>query len=89
MLWIIVGVVLGGAVQDFVILCASVRRDGKSLGQMAREEIGPVAGFTALVAVLGIMIVLIAVLALVVVNALRVEPVGHGHDRPHDPDRAC
>ena len=64
--------------QDFVILCSSVRRNGKSLGQMAKEEIGPVAGFTALVAVLGIMIVLIAVLALVVVNALRREPVGRG-----------
>jgi carbon starvation protein len=75
-LWIIVGVALGGAVQDFVILCASVRRDGKSLGQMAKEEIGPVAGFTALVAVMGIMIVLIAVLALVVVNALKASPWG-------------
>ena len=75
-IWIIVGVVLGGAVQDFVILCSSVRRDGKSLGQMARQEIGPVAGFTALVAVLGIMIVLIAVLALVVVNALKSSPWG-------------
>jgi carbon starvation protein len=75
-LWIIVGVALGGAVQDFVILCASVRRDGKSLGQMAKEEIGPVAGYTALVAVLGIMVVLIAVLALVVVNALKASPWG-------------
>ena len=75
-LWIIVGVVFGGAVQDFVILCASVRRDGKTLGQMAKEEIGPVAGYTALVAVLGIMIVLIAVLGLVVVNALRASPWG-------------
>jgi carbon starvation protein len=75
-IWIIVGVALGGAVQDFVILCASVRRNGKSLGQMAREEIGPVAGFTALVAVLGIMIVLLAVLALVVVNALKASPWG-------------
>ena len=75
-IWIIVGVALGGAVQDFVILCSSVRRNGKSLGQMAREEIGPVAGFTALVAVLGIMIVLIAVLALVVVNALGESPWG-------------
>jgi carbon starvation protein len=75
-IWIIVGVALGGAVQDFVILCASVRRDGKSLGQMAKEEIGPIAGFTALVAVLGIMIVLIAVLALVVVNALKASPWG-------------
>src|SRR5262245_51174038 len=75
-IWIVVGVVLGGAVQDFVILCSSVRRDGKTLGQMARQEIGPVAGFTALVAVLGIMIVLIAVLALVVVNALKSSPWG-------------
>ena len=75
-LWIVVGVVLGGAVQDMVILAGSVRRDGKSLGQMAREEIGPVAGFTALVAVLGIMIVLISVLALVVVNTLRASPWG-------------
>lgn len=75
-IWIIVGAVLGGAVQDFVILCASVRRDGKTLGQMAKEEIGPVAGYTALVAVLGIMIVLIAVLGLVVVNALKASPWG-------------
>ncbi len=75
-LWIVVGVVLGGAVQDFVILASSVRRDGKSLGQMAREEIGTVAGGTALVAVLGIMIILISVLALVVVNALRDSPWG-------------
>jgi carbon starvation protein len=76
MLWILVGVAIGGAVQDFVILAASVRRNGKSLGQMAKEEIGPIAGYTALVAVLGIMIVLIAVLALVVVNALRGSPWG-------------
>jgi carbon starvation protein len=75
-IWIIVGVALGGAVQDFVILCSSLRRNGKSLGQMAKEEIGPIAGFTALVAVLGIMIVLIAVLALVVVNALGESPWG-------------
>ncbi len=76
MLWILVGVALGGAVQDFVILCSSVRRNGKSLGQMAKEEIGPVGGFTALVAVMGIMVVLIAVLGLVVVNALRASPWG-------------
>jgi carbon starvation protein len=75
-LWIVVGVVLGGAVQDMVILAASTRRDGRSLGQMAKDEIGPVAGLTALVAVLGIMIVLISVLALVVVNALRSSPWG-------------
>ena len=75
-IWIIVGVALGGAVQDLVILASSIRRDGKSLGQMAKDEIGPVAGFTALVAVLGIMIVVIAVLALVVVNALKASPWG-------------
>jgi carbon starvation protein len=75
-IWIIVGVALGGAVQDFVILASSVRRNGKSLGQMAREEIGPVAGTTALVSVLGIMIVLLAVLGLVVVNALKSSPWG-------------
>ncbi len=75
-IWIIVGVALGGAVQDFVILASSIRRDGKSLGQMAKDEIGPVAGYTALVAVLGIMVVLIAVLALVVVNALKSSPWG-------------
>jgi carbon starvation protein len=75
-LWIIVGVALAGAVQDFVILAGSVRRDGKSLGQMAREEINPVAGATALIAVLGIMIIIVAVLGLVVVNALKVSPWG-------------
>src|SRR5687768_813421 len=75
-IWIVVGVAIGGAVQDMVILAASTRRNGKSLGQMAREEIGPIAGFTAQLAVLGIMIVLISVLALVVVNALRDSPWG-------------
>ena len=75
-LWIIVGVAVGGAVQDFVILCSSMRRNGKTLGQMAKDEIGPVAGFTALVAVLGIMVVLISVLALVIVNALKASPWG-------------
>jgi len=75
-LWIIIGVVLGGAVQDLVILCASLRRDGKSLGQMAAEEIGPVAGIIALVAILGIMVILISVLGLVIVNALKASPWG-------------
>ncbi len=75
-LWIIIGAVLGGAVQDFIILFASMRRDGKSLGQMAREEIGRVGGFTALVTVLLIMIILLAVVALVVVNALKGSPWG-------------
>jgi len=75
-LWIIIGAVLGGCVQDFVILFCSMRRDGKSLGQMAREEIGRVGGITALVTVLLIMIILLAVVALVVVNALKGSPWG-------------
>jgi len=75
-LWIIIGAVLGGAVQDFVILFSSLRRDGKSLGQMAREEIGKVGGLTALLTVLFIMIILLAVVALVVVNALKGSPWG-------------
>ena len=75
-LWIVIGVVLAGAVQDFVILCASMRRNGKSLGQMARDEIGPVAGFVSLVAILLIMLILMSVLALVVVKALKSSPWG-------------
>ena len=75
-LWIVIGCVLGGAVQDFVILFCSMRRDGKSLGQMARQEIGKVGGFTALITVLLIMIVLLAVVGLVVVNALKGSPWG-------------
>jgi carbon starvation protein len=70
-LWIVIGAVLGGAVQDFVILFASMRRDGKSLGEMAREEIGKVGGFAALFTVLLIMVILLAVVGLVVVNALK------------------
>ena len=75
-LWIIIGVVLGGAVQDFLILAGSLRRDGKSLGQMAREEIGVLGGFAALSGVLLIMVILMAVLGLVIVNALKGSPWG-------------
>jgi carbon starvation protein len=75
-IWIIVGVILAGAVQDMTILFFSMRRDGKSLGQMAREEIGPVGGAAALIAVLSIMVILLAVLALVVVLALAASPWG-------------
>jgi carbon starvation protein len=75
-IWLIAGVVLGGAVQDFLILCASMRRDGKSLGQIAKEEVNPVAGLAAMIAIFAIMIILLAVLALVVVNALRDSPWG-------------
>ncbi len=69
-LWILIGVVLGGAVQDFVILFCSLRRDGRSLGQMVKDELGSGAGFIALLAILSILVILLAVLALVVVNAL-------------------
>jgi carbon starvation protein len=75
-IWIIVGVILAGAVQDMTTLFFSMRRDGKTLGQMAREEIGPVGGAAALIAVLSIMVILLAVLALVVVNALAASPWG-------------
>ncbi|TDO43990.1 carbon starvation protein [Kribbella sp. VKM Ac-2527] len=75
-IWIVVGVIFAGAVQDMVVLFLSMRRDGKSLGQMAREEIGKVGGAAALIAVFAIMIILLAVLALVVVNALAHSPWG-------------
>ena len=75
-LWIVTGAVLGGCVQDFVILFASIRRDGKSLGQMAKEEVGPLAGFTALFSIVSILIILLAVVALVVTNALNASPWG-------------
>lgn len=73
-IWIIAGAVIGGAVQDFIILFGSMRRNGKTLGQIAKEEIGPVGGALALVGILAIMIILIAVLAMVVVNALAESP---------------
>ena len=75
-LWILIGVVLGGAVQDFVILFCSLRRDGKSLGQMLKEELNTTAGIIALGAILAIMVILLAVLALVVVKALAESPWG-------------
>jgi carbon starvation protein len=75
-IWIVFGVVLAGAVQDFVILFASMRRDGMSLGQMAKQETGPVVGLLSMVAVLCILVILSAVLALVVVNALKDSPWG-------------
>ncbi|WP_405973965.1 carbon starvation protein A [Streptomyces sp. NBC_00988] len=74
--WIIAGVIFAGAVQDMVVLFFSTRRDGRSLGQMAREEIGPFGGAAALIATFAIMIILLGVLALVVVNALASSPWG-------------
>ena len=73
-LWILFGAVLGGAVQDMTTLFFSTRRNGRSLGQMARDELGPVGGIAALVGTLVIMIILIAVLGLVVVNAMKHSP---------------
>ncbi|MEO8417402.1 MAG: carbon starvation CstA family protein [Methylophilaceae bacterium] len=73
-LWILIGAVLGGCVQDMVTLFLSTRRDAKSLGQMARDELGPVGGAAALVGTFAIMIILIAVLGLVVVNAMKHSP---------------
>ena len=76
MLWILFGVVLAGAVQDMLVLFLSVRRDGRSLGEMIRSEMGNAAGITAMVGILAIMVILLAVLALVVVKALAVSPWG-------------
>jgi carbon starvation protein len=73
-LWILIGGVLGGCVQDMVVLFVSTRRDGRSLGQMARDELGTIGGYAALFGTLAIMIILIAVLGLVVVNAMKHSP---------------
>ena len=73
-LWLIAGAVLAGCVQDFVILFCSIRRDGKSLGEMAREEVSKRGGFIAQIAILAILVILLAVVALVVVNALKSSP---------------
>ncbi|MGA3284329.1 MAG: carbon starvation CstA family protein [Verrucomicrobiota bacterium] len=75
-LWILIGAVLGGAVQDFVILLCSMRRDGKSLAQMVKEELNSPAGFIAMLAILAILIIMLAVLALVVVKVLAESPWG-------------
>jgi carbon starvation protein len=75
-LWILVGVIFAGAVQDFMVLFFSTRRDGKSLGDMARAELGPAAGIVAMIGVLMIMFIVLAVLALVVVKALASSPWG-------------
>src|ERR1700716_4613709 len=75
-LWILIGATLGGAVHDMIVLFASVRRGGKTLGQMVKEEIGPGVGVLALISVLAIMIILLAVLALVVVEGLAKSPWG-------------
>jgi carbon starvation protein len=73
-LWILIGAVLGGCIQDMVILFASTRRDGRSLGQMARDELGPIGGAAALVGTLMILVILISVLGLIIVNAMKHSP---------------
>ena len=73
-LWILAGSVLGGCVQDMVILFCSTRRDGRSLGQMARDELGLIGGWAAMVGAMLIMVILIAVLGLVIVNAMKHSP---------------
>lgn len=75
-IWIIVGVIFAGAVQDYLVLFFSMRRGGRSLGQMAKEELGTVGGYAAILATLAIMIIITAILALVVVNALGESPWG-------------
>src|SRR3954467_1511793 len=73
-LLILAGAVLGGCVQDMVIMFCSTRRDGRSLGQMARDELGPLGGWAAMVGTMLIMLILIAVLGLVIVNAMKHSP---------------
>lgn len=75
-IWLLVGVVLAGAVQDFLVLFISTRRDGRSLGEMAKQEFGPFAGIVVMLGALGVMIIILAVLALVVVKALAHSPWG-------------
>ena len=75
-MWIIFGVIFAGAVQDYMVLAISTRRGGRSIGQMARDTLGPVGGWAAMLAVMTIMVILIAVLGLVVVNALAESPWG-------------
>lgn len=76
MLWILIGATLGGGVHDAIVMFASIRRGGKSVGQMLKEEVNPVVGFVAMISVLAIMTILLAVLGLVVVKALAESPWG-------------
>ena len=90
MLWILAGVVFAGAVQDFMVLFISTRRDGRSLGDLVKSELGPVPGVIALFGAFGIMVIILAVLALIVVKALAESPWGTftvgGNDSDRDGD---
>ena len=88
LLWLVIGVCLGGAVHDFMILAASIRRKGKSLAEIARTEISPLSGFVAGIAILFIVVIALAGLGLVVVNALGRISVGHVHRWFHHSARA-
>lgn len=81
MIWILAGVVLAGAVQDFMVLFVSTRRDGRSLGELVKEEMGATAGVIALVATFMIMVIILAVLAMIVVKALTHSPWGRTPSR--------
>ncbi len=83
MIWLLAGVVLAGAVQDFMVLFVSTRRDGRSLGELVKEEMGATAGVIALVACFMIMVIILAVLAMIVVKALTHSPWGNVHCRVH------
>src|SRR5436305_12932695 len=74
MLWILIGATLGGGVHDAIVMFSSIRRGGKSLGQMLKEEVNPLVGFVAMISVLAIMTILLAVLGLVVVKAMAESP---------------
>ena len=87
-LWILAGVVIAGAVQDMTVLFLSTRRDGRSLGDMVRSEMGPIAGTIVGIGILLICVIILAVLALVVVQALRGQPVGHLYGVLYGADRA-
>ena len=87
LLWLVAGVCLAGAVHDMMALWASTRRGGTSLAEIARMEIGPVAGFTAAIAILFIVVIALAGVGVAFVNALSREPVGRLHHRDDDPAR--
>ena len=82
-LWLVVGVVFAGAVQDFLVLFISTRRDGRSLGDLIKTEMGETAGLVAMIGILAIMVILLAVLGLVVIKALADSPVGNLHRLRH------
>lgn len=84
-LWIVLGVIVAGGVQDYLVLFFSMRRNGRSLGQMTRDELGRTGGIIASLGIILIMVILIAVLGVVIINALAEKPLGCLLDRHDDP----